>query len=215
MRHEMARLKSQQALEQERLRIAQDIHDDLGARVTEISLASALAKSKSNFPAGVSADLDNISAMCRELVAALYETVWAVNPENDNLDALGNFLCQTINHLCKQAQLPCRFQVSDVPANFQVSSHTRHNIVMAVKEAVHNVIKHAHAAEITLHVAFEQSVLTVSIQDDGCGIKTGGPPGDGLINMKRRLEILGGSCLIESQPGRGTTVKMQMPMRAR
>jgi signal transduction histidine kinase len=215
MRHEMAQLKNQQALEQERLRIAQDIHDDLGARVTEISLASALAKSKANFPAGASADFDNISTMSRDLVAALYETVWAVNPENDNLDALGNFLCQTINHLCKQAQLLCRFEISDLPANFQVSSHTRHNIVMAVKEAVHNVIKHAHATEITLHVTFERGVLSVSVQDNGCGIKAGGgPPGDGLNNMKRRLEILGGTCSIESQPNHGTTVQMLVSLRS-
>lgn len=215
MRREMARLKSQQALEQERLRIARDIHDDLGTRVTEISLASALAKGKTTFPASASADFDNISCMCRDLVSALYETVWAVNPENDNLEALGNFLCQSINQLCEQAQLPCRFQVSDLPRDFQVSSQTRHNIVMAVKEAVHNIIKHARATEISLHVAFERGDLTISIQDDGCGIRAdGNSPGHGLNNMKQRLENLGGHCSIESHTAGGTIVKMQVALRS-
>jgi hypothetical protein len=137
IRREMVRLKNQQVLEKERLRIAQDIHDDLGARITEICLASALAKQNSSSPAAASADFDHISSMGRELVAALYETVWAVNPANDNLDALGTYLCQITNNLCKPAQLPCRLEITDLPRNVQVSSQLRHNVAMAVKEATH------------------------------------------------------------------------------
>jgi len=77
--------------------------------------------------------------MSRELVAALYETVAAVNPENDNLDALGNYLCQMTNHLCKHAQPAVPLEHLDWPNTFAVSSQLRHNIIMAVKEAVHNV----------------------------------------------------------------------------
>jgi hypothetical protein len=67
----------------------------------------------------------------------LYETVWAVNPANDNLDALGTYLCQITNNLCKPAQLPCRLEITDLPRNVQVSSQLRHNVAMAVKEATH------------------------------------------------------------------------------
>ena len=115
VRQEMLRLKSHQVLEKERLRIAQDIHDDLGARITEISLASALAKKTPALPEAVGADFDRISKMSRDLVAALYETVWAVNPENDNLDSLGTYLCQTTNNLCKQAHQPCRLEMDELP----------------------------------------------------------------------------------------------------
>src|SRR5260370_4440416 len=87
MRREMLRLNHQRMLEQERLRIAQDIHDDLGARVTQISLASAMAHSNSAFPDAARAAFDSTSQMSRDLVSALYETVWAFNPEKDNLDA--------------------------------------------------------------------------------------------------------------------------------
>lgn len=216
MQREMVRLKSERALENERLRIAQDLHDDFGARATEISIASALAKKKPNFPATASADFDRISTMSRELVSALYETVWAVNPENDNLDALGNYLCQMTNRLCEQAQLSCRLRVVELPPDVQVSSQMRHNLIMAAKEAVHNVIKHAHASELTLGVAFTQNLLTVAIQDNGRGFSPDeSPAGNGLVNMQRRLTDIGGTYRVESQPSGGTTVTMQLPLKPR
>lgn len=213
---EMVRLKNERALENERLRIAQDLHDDFGARVTEISIASALAKTKPDCPASVTADFDRISDMGRELVSALYETVWAVNPENDNLDALGNYLCQMINRLCEQAQLPCRLRVADLPGEIQVSSQTRHNVIMAAKEAVHNVIKHARATELTLDVTFAGELLTIAIQDNGRGFRPADPrTGNGLANMKRRLADLGGTCEIETHLDAGTKVVLRLTVRRR
>jgi len=216
VRQEMARLKSERALENERLRIAQDLHDDFGARATEISLASALAKKKPNFPESASADFDRISVMSRELVSALYETVWAVNPENDNLDALGNYLCQMINSQCEQAQLPCRLRVMDLPREIQVSSQTRHNVIMAVKEAVNNVIKHAKATEVSLSVGYEGEVLTVSVEDNGCGFPVmKARVGNGLANMRRRLTDIGGTCDIQGQADAGTKVVMRLALKAK
>lgn len=215
MRREMARLNQQRLLEEERLRIARNIHDDLGARVTQISLLSGLAHDDTSFPEKARKDFDDISNMSRELVSALYDTVWAVNPENDNLDALGSYLCQMVNQLCNQAQLRCRLHVLDLPRDVQVSSQTRHNITMAVKEAVHNVIKHAHASAVTLNVDFKGRLLTVSIQDDGVGFQqTNHLAGNGLTNMRRRLADIGGTCSIESMEGRGTTVQMRLEIRS-
>jgi signal transduction histidine kinase len=211
VRHEMLRLKSQQALDKERLRIAQDIHDDLGARITEISLASALAQKRTSLSSETSNDFQRISRMSQELVSALYETVWAVNPENDNLDALGNYLCQMVNHLCEQAQLPCRLTVSDLPRDVEVSSQTRHNVILVVKEAIHNVIKHAKASEVHLNVSFEDGFLAIEIRDTGCGFQVGKQPnGNGLVNIKRRLADMGGTCVIQSQPGEGTRVQLRL-----
>jgi signal transduction histidine kinase len=211
MRREMLRLKNQQALDNERLRIAQDIHDDLGARITEISLASALAQKRGSLSEETSNDFQRISRMSQELVSALYETVWAVNPENDNLDALGGYLCQMVNHLCEQAQLACRLDVSELPRDIEVSSQTRHNVIMAVKEAIHNVIKHSKATEVHLQASFEKDFLTIEIRDNGCGFKTARQtPGHGLVNMKRRLLDMGGICTIESHEGKGTTIQMRL-----
>jgi signal transduction histidine kinase len=215
MRREVVRLKNQRALEQERLRIAQDIHDDLGARVTQISLLSAVSQGDTSFPEKARADFDRISRMTRELVSALYETVWAVNPENDNLDALGNYLCQMVNQLCVQARLRCRLSVVELPRDVQVSSQTRHNIAMAVKEAVHNVIKHAKAEEVNLRVSLVGRLLTVSVRDDGHGFEPGdNTGGSGLKNMQHRLADLGGICSIQSELGRGTTVEMNLEIKS-
>ena len=214
MRREMVRLKQQRALEQERLRIAHDIHDDLGARVTQISLLSAMAQGNPAFPAEARGDFDKVSKMSRELISALYETVWAVNPENDNLEALGNYLCQMVNQLCEQTPLRCRFHVLDLPPDAQVSSQTRHNISMAVKEAVHNVIKHAKATEVTIRMTFTDGFLTILVQDDGAGFQPDEQAGgNGLTNMKQRLANIGGQCFIESQPGQGTTVQMRLAIK--
>lgn len=211
MRREMFRLKQQRALEQERLRIAHDIHDDLGARVTQISLLSALAQENPSFPEKARADFDKISKMSRELVSALYETVWAVNPENDHLEALGNYVCQMVNQLCERTHLRCRFHVQGLPPEVQVSSQTRHNISMAVKEAVHNIIKHAKASEVTIRMAFADDFLDVSVQDDGAGFQPAEiHGGHGLSNMKQRLQNIGGSCALESRPGAGTTVRLRL-----
>lgn len=151
--------------------------------------------------------------MSRELVSALYETVWAVNPENDNLDSLGTYLCQITNHLCKQAQLPCRLEVGELPRHVQVSSQIRHNLAMAVKEATHNTIKHALASEVTLRVAFNKPDLTICLRDNGVGFKVGkidSTSGHGLNNLKHRLSTIGGQCEITSSPGHGTSVEIHL-----
>src|SRR5258708_24791302 len=126
-----------------------------------------MAQENPTFPDKARADFDKVSKMSRELVAALYETVWAVNPENDNLEALGNYLCQMVKQLCEQTALRCRFHVQDLPHDVQVSSQTRHNINLVVKEAVHNIIKHARASEVTIRMAFTDGVMDVSVHYDG------------------------------------------------
>ncbi len=209
MRREMARLKQQRELEQERLRIAHDIHDDLGARITQISLLSAMSQGNSAFPEKARADFDKVSKMSRDLVLALYETVWAVNPENDNLEALGNYVCQMVKQLCENTSLRCRFYVRDLPHEVQVSSQTRHNISMAIKEAVHNIIKHSNSPEVTVHMEFVEGALNVAVQDSGSGFDLATRnSGHGLSNMKQRLQKIGGTCTVESAPGQGTTVRI-------
>ena len=211
MQREMARIKHQRALEQERLRIAHDIHDDLGARVTQISLLSALSQSNEAFPEKARVDFDRISKMSRELVSALYETVWAVSPENDNLEALGSYLCQMANQMCEQTPLRCRFNVIGLPSEIQLSSQLRHNLCMAVKEAFHNVIKHARATEVSMRITFANGELEISIQDNGAGFDPASKTdGNGLVNMKQRMTNIGGNCVIESQPGKGANVRFQL-----
>jgi signal transduction histidine kinase len=173
-----------------------------------------MAENNAGFSAQARAEFCRISLKSRNLVAALYETVWAVNPENDNLEAIGNYLRQRINNQCTQAQLRCRLHISQLPRNIEISSRIRHNISMAAREAMHNVIKHANASQVTVHISFAEMLLTVSIQDDGCGFDlTTHPAGHGLVNMERRLQDIGGSCLIDSSQATGTMVQFRLQVR--
>jgi two-component sensor histidine kinase len=211
MCHELARIERQRELEQERLRIARDIHDDLGARATQISMLSSMSPNDQAFPDNARADFERIFNLSKELIAALYQTIWTVSPEYDNLYALGNYICQMSERLCGSARLRCRLQVDNLPGHVQVSSQTRHNIMMAVKESVHNVVKHAQASEITIKVAFAGKTLRIAIQDNGSGFDpAAAAAGNGLTNMKRRLQDIGGTCVVESRPGQGTTVHLQL-----
>jgi len=215
LRRPLLRLEQQRAVDRERLRIAQDIHDDLGARVTQISLSTAMAQGRTDLPEVARAEFGKVSQMTRELVSALYETVWAVNPENDNLDALANYLCQMANQLCSQARLRCRLEVPDLPPQVPLSSQVRHTLIMAVKDALHNVITHARASEVRLRITFTHSLLTIGVQDDGRGFDPATcQPGYGLANLKRRMQDLGGEATVESRPSAGTTVCFRLPVAA-
>lgn len=205
------KLQQQQALELERVRIARDIHDDLGSRVTQISLLSAMAQADPSFSEKARAKFGQISTFSRDLVSALYETVWAVSPENDNLDAMINFLCELVNELCDQAQLKCRLHVSDLPKSVEISSRGRHNISMVVKETMQNIIKHANASQVTVRVAFADPSLTISIHDDGRGFDFANrPSGNGLANMGSRMKEIQGTCSVSSSPQNGTTVYLRI-----
>jgi hypothetical protein len=122
-RRKMLALEKQRLLEKERLRIARDIHDDLGARVTQISLVSAMAHDNSVDVAALRGELSKISHMSRDLVTALYETVWTVNPENDNLKELANYLFQMTNDLCERSNFRCRFHIQELPSDISIPSH--------------------------------------------------------------------------------------------
>jgi len=210
MKRQVQELERQRVLEQERFRIAQNIHDDLGARVTEIALLSSSAQLKASLSEEARSEFGAVSRLTNDLVRALYETVWAVNPKNDHLDSLASFVCQMANQMCAQAQLRCRLEIPDLPAEFPVTSPVRHNIIMAVKEAIHNVIKHGHASEIQIRLQEANGVLNIQVSDNGCGFDPAATVrGNGLDNMERRLHSLQGNCSVESQPGAGTKVTFE------
>jgi signal transduction histidine kinase len=214
MKRQVQELERQWALEQERLRIAQNIHDDLGARVTEIALLSSSAQLKPDLSAAEArAHFGSLSRLTNDLVRALYETVWAVNPKNDDLDSLASFVCQLAEQMCSQAQMRCRMDMPELLADVPVASTVRHNVVMAVKEAIHNVIKHGHASEIQIRMTEAKGVFTIQLSDNGCGFDPAATVrGNGLDNMERRMQSLKGSCWVESRPGAGTKVTLAFPL---
>jgi len=214
MKLEVQHLERQRVLERERFRIAQDIHDDFGARVAQISLLSSAAQEKESLSvAEARVELGTVSRMSQELVAALYETVWAVSPENDHLDSLISFVCQVADQMCAVAHIKCRFEMPDMPPAIFLASNVRHNLIMTLKEAIHNVIKHGHASEIQIRIWHANGVLNLQVSDNGFGFDAAAiVRGNGLDNMERRLRSMGGRCAVVSQPGAGTKVKIELPL---
>lgn len=205
------RMDQEHAVERERLRIARDLHDDLGARLTHISFFSQRAVGK-----GVSLEesqekLKSISEITKNLVTSLYETVWSVDPKNDNLDALISYLTQIVDHLCGPVDIQCRIKVPDVIPDCAVASDVRHNISLAAKEVINNTIKHSDASMLTIAFEIAKGTFAIVISDNGRGFDPAtAAKGNGLKNLKQRMT--NGTVAIESAPGCGTTIRLEMPL---
>jgi signal transduction histidine kinase len=204
-------LERESALERERTRIAQDLHDDLGAGLTEVDSTSAVGADESVTAEEAREFFREIGTRSREMIGALDEIVWAVNPKNDTLSSLASYMCQFAEQFLKPTSIRVRF---DVPAHLpalHLNSEQRYNLFLACKEALHNAARHSGAAEIRLRIAARNNILNVCVEDDGSGLTPDvegrrRPDADGLDNMRERMERLGGQCRIDGESGRGTRV---------
>jgi ligand-binding sensor domain-containing protein/signal transduction histidine kinase len=221
LQREMRRIEQQHSIEKERTRIAQDMHDEIGAKLTKISFLTELAKRQLPHPAEAERQMDNVSRTARDVLHALDEIVWAVNPKNDTLDNLATYICRHASDFFENTSVLCHF---DIPAHLPhvaLSTNARHNLFLAVKEALNNILKHACATQVTikLSAAVDRSELTIT--DNGCGFCAVAAPavdsptrrvGNGLGNMRYRLDQIGGRCDVQSQPGQGTIVHFILPL---
>ncbi len=225
MRQKLERLEAQRAIEHERARIAHDIHDDLGAHLTRISMLSESARGELDNPERAAADLNQIYDTARELTRAMDEIVWALNPRHDTLEGLASYLEKFAQDLLAAAGIRCRL---DMPLEFpewRLTADVRHNLFLAFKEAMHNVVKHSAASETYIRLSVRTTSFELSIEDNGRGFTPGArgknPPddsvrlssGNGLENMTRRLAEIHGLCDIQSTPGQGTKVNFTVPLK--
>lgn len=157
----------QRAVEQERARIARDLHDDLGASLTQIALLSELAKADLAQPELARTHLNQIFTTAGGLARHLNEIVWAVNPANDTLEQFTSFICKFAQHYLGLVGIRCRLDFPDSLANCPMTAPERHNLFLATKEALHNIVKHAQAGQVWLRLKFDGDVLTLLIVDDG------------------------------------------------
>ncbi|MGL4401126.1 MAG: sensor histidine kinase, partial [Luteolibacter sp.] len=207
-------LEKAQLISDERLRIARDLHDDLGTRLSHISLLSSFAQGSSPNPE-VSSNFEQISAMSRELIGALSETVWMLNPKNNQLEALVDFLCRVVSELCRLANIRCRIDAMSVTEDVTITHEFRHNMSLAVKEVVNNALKHSGASEITMTIRVEGKGLVIIITDNGIGmIQQSGRPGLGLglDSITQRMATIRGKCEIEPVESRGIKVSLEAPI---
>jgi len=208
---QLQRAQQQHALEQERARIAQDLHDELGSLLTRISLLGGLLQSDKNNPKQVETHADKIAQSADQTVRALEEIVWAVRPGSDTLQSLVEYIAHFANELFAEGPIRCRLDLpADVPAH-SLPPDVRHNIFLIAKESLNNVLKHAGGSVVHVQVKTEGGDFKMVIADDGRGFDVGTMVSDGqrngLENMRRRAEAVGGRLNVTSEAGRGARVE--------
>ena len=216
LQREVVLLRQKEALERERSRIARDLHDQLGANLTRVSLLGELVESDKNEPAEVESHARQISKTATETAHALDEIVWAANPANDTLEGLVNYICKYAQEFLTTAGVRCRLDVpTELPAT-PIAPDFRHNVFLVAKESVNNVVKHAGASSVRLQIKLEPGALVLEVEDDGRGpggATTAVERGrNGLRNMSRRMEDVGGSFNIGAARERGTLVRLTAPL---
>jgi signal transduction histidine kinase/ligand-binding sensor domain-containing protein len=201
------------AVERERARIARDIHDDLGSRLTKIVLLSGLAARDRAEPDKTAPRVQEISDTARQLLRSLDETVWAVNPRNDTLPHFISYVGQFAVNFLRTAEIECILELPDDPPDVTVSAEVRHHLYLAVKETLTNVVRHARATTVTLRVALSGDELKIVVSDNGCGFAgdPSDPEADGLQNMRERMARLEGVVNVVTEPGVGTRVTFTLP----
>ena len=212
LRLQLQRLEEQEALHKERARIAKDIHDDVGANLTQIALLGDLARQDSLKPEESAPRLETISRTARQAVKSLDEIVWAVNPRNDTLAHLIDYTGQFAVDYLRVAGVRCRLDLPEHTPEREVSTDIRHNLFLVVKEALNNIVKHSHATEVWLRISADERELRIGVEDNGVGfegqkVEAGA---DGLRNMRQRITDIGGQFKMESRTGGGTKVFVEV-----
>jgi two-component sensor histidine kinase len=210
-----AQNKARRLLQQERVRIAQDIHDDIGSRVTELLLLGEVSRrEKAANPVAHDEQIHQICDQARGLSLALDEVIWAVNAKRDTVRDFTNYVCKHAQTFLKPTNIRCRL---DVEANIPASAlelHVRRTLFLAVKEALNNAAKHSKADELFLRIYRRDQNLFVEVADNGVGFdaqQTSGE-GNGTANMWQRMGEIDGQCEILSEPGSGCVVVFQVPL---
>ena len=149
---------------------------------------------------------------------SMEEVVWAVNPEHDTFDALANYLSNYGQGFLGIAGVRCRLELPMVLPERPLSAQIRHNLFLAFKEALNNAVKYAEATEVRISLQLGDEAFTLKVEDNGGGIDPDSSddpmrptPGSGLANMKSRMDEIGGTCVLHSTLGQGTTVEFHVP----
>jgi signal transduction histidine kinase/ligand-binding sensor domain-containing protein len=215
LRREVEDLERQASLQRERTRIARDMHDEVGSKLSRLSLLSDMTVRHPGLDPDLKAEVTDISETARDTIRSLEEIVWSINPRNDTLNNLIHFLCRYAEDFFGGSNTECRFDVPAQVPEAALPPESRHNLLLAAKEALNNVLKHSGAKQVNLRFRMESGACTIEVADDGRGFQPGGAvegrAGSGLANMRERMAAIGGECTVKSAPGAGTTVRFLLP----
>jgi signal transduction histidine kinase len=215
--NELVHTRLQHLLEQERTRIARDIHDELGSTLSQIRLLSEMTLSQNESPPPIQYNNTKISSKALEATRVLDEIVWAVDPHNDTLESLANYLFNFASDYLSLAGIRFRIDAPTQIPHHALTTQIRHQLYMAIKETLTNLVNHARASEVWMRLRAENGAAHFVIEDNGCGFDLSGKAGDvpgasGLNNMRKRFNEIGGEFAVDSAPGRGTRIEFILPL---
>ena len=205
------KVEKQQAILEERKRISADLHDDVGSGLSRIMLLSELVKQEAKMPE-TRKDAEKISAVSQELSANISEIIWALNSNNDYVENMVAYIRRYAAEYFENSPVKLKINTPDNIAHMPIKSENRRNVFYAVKEALHNIIKHAKATEAELKFMVKNNILSVVINDNGIGMPKGelNRFGNGLKNMRHRMTSINGGMHIEN--GQGTKITLTLPV---
>ena len=204
VKKERIKLKQQKEMYNERMRIAREMHDDIGAGLTQISLISTAAKLHAPEANKTGNELDAISNTARQLVDNLGEIIWALNPSYNNIDILLAHVREQISNLTEYADMHCHIEIAEDIPNSTMTNQQRRNILLVTKEVVHNAIKHCGGKNLYVKITHQKTRLHFNIEDDGKGfLPNEKHHGNGLKNIKHRIGEIGGVLELDSSPDAG------------
>ena len=210
-----AQSRAQEFLHIERARIARDIHDDLGAQLTQLVLLGEVAQSEQPENSSARGQFNQICQQARDLSQAMDEVVWAVNSRRDTVRDFASYVCKYAQIFFNATITRCRLDVEpEMPAT-EFELPVRRNLFLAVKEALNNVAKHAQAEELFLRIYRHEQKLVVTIEDNGIGFDAAALnlERNGMTNMAQRMAEISGTCEVFSQPGTGCSIVFSVPLK--
>jgi signal transduction histidine kinase len=210
-------LQQQNAIEKERLRISKDMHDEVGASLTRISILSELARQKTGKAQETSAYIAQINEISGNVVDEMSEIIWAINPRNDNPESFASHIRQFVSNYLEPTGIIPDFRFQEPMPEFTMSSELRRNLFLTMKEAIHNLVKYSGSPNAEITLSFSDGSIHASIRDFGQGFNTliFQKKGNGLQNMQKRIEDSGGRFNLSSVVGQGTLIEIVLPMPAK
>jgi signal transduction histidine kinase len=207
-RQKLQDLQQLNAIDKERLRISQDMHDEIGASLTRISILSEQVKNKRSNQEEALKIVNQISAIAGKVVDDMGEIIWAMNPKNDSAEGFASYLRQYAANYLEQTGIEAIFEIQEDIPEIKLGSELRRNLFLVVKEALHNVVKHSKANQVLISLKLQNHGLNLSIKDNGIGFEPNASTtwGNGLKNMPLRVNNAGGSIQINSAYGKGVEI---------
>jgi signal transduction histidine kinase/ligand-binding sensor domain-containing protein len=218
IQRKLRRLEEAHAIEKERMRIAQDMHDELGAKLSRISFLSDMVRRNVPESSPATRQMDEVSDASREVIRTVDEIVWAVSPRNDSLESLAHYICRHAEEFFESTPMELELKLPDEFPVRKLSADIRHNLFCAVKEALTNVLKHSQATRVQIGFVMRPAAFEVTVTDNGQGFAVGMPAaggrvGNGLTNMQERLASISGHLTVHSQPAQGAKLIFTVPLR--